>query len=461
MKKYTILLLSDPTESILDLERALDHKAFSLLRAASMDEGLEVLAGEEVDVVFVCPGPHNNLASLVRKITTAVKELPVMVATQQPTVAQAMAVARAGAVEYLEPPFTTDRILSALEKSLPSAGLQLDSAFSRQENGNSRGFARIIGESEPIRQVFSLIKKVCDTDTTVLIQGESGTGKELIAQALHFEGVRRNGPFIPVNCGAIPSELLESELFGHEKGAFTHAIRTRTGRFELADGGTVFLDEISEMSPMLQVKLLRILQERQFERIGGTRTISSDFRVIAATNRNLEDEVRDGRFRQDLFYRLNVIPIQAPSLRERPGDIPLLVDHFIEKYKRTKKKQIKGITLEALEYLKYFSWPGNVRELENMVERMVILSTGDTITIEDLPERLLQHQGKAREVVVSQIPAAGFFLSKVVADFEKNLIVQAIRQAKGVKNQAAKLLNVNRTTLLEKMKRYGLMESDT
>ena len=238
-----------------------------------------------------------------------------------------------------------------------------------------KGCVSIIGNSKEIKQVFARIKKVCDADTTVLVRGESGTGKELIAQALHYDGNRSGGPFIPVNCGAIPGELLESELFGHEKGAFTHAVRTRLGRFELADSGTVFLDEISEMSPMLQVKLLRVLQEKQFERIGGTKTISSDFRVVAATNRDLEQEVKEGRFREDLYYRLNVIPIDAPPLRKRSHDIPLLVDYFIHKFTRTRKKKIKSVTGEAMSLLLRYNWPGNVRELENMVERMVILDS--------------------------------------------------------------------------------------
>jgi len=260
---------------------------------------------------------------------------------------------------------------------------------------------------------------------------------------------------VPVNCGAIPGELLESELFGHEKGAFTHAIRTRLGRFELADSGTVFLDEISEMSPMLQVKLLRVLQEKKFERIGGTRTITSDFRVVAATNRDLEKEVQDGRFREDLYYRLNVIPIDTPPLRERPGDIPLLLDYFIAKFTKNKKKTIKGISDEAFARLLRYGWPGNVRELENMVERMVILSAGPEITLEDLPERLLGAKPVASQQVET-IPAQGFYLNDMVADFEKRLIVQALQQTNWVKNRAAKMLNVNRTTLLEKMKRFKL-----
>jgi transcriptional regulator with GAF, ATPase, and Fis domain len=249
--------------------------------------------------------------------------------------------------------------------------------------------------------------------------------------------------------------LLESELFGHEKGAFTNAIRTRPGRFELADGGTVFLDEISEMSPMLQVKILRVLQEREFERIGGTKTIQSDFRVIAATNRDLEKEVAAGRFREDLFYRLSVIPVLAPPLRERRVDIPLLVAHFIEKNNKSKKTQVAGFTAEALACLLSYPWPGNVRELENLVERLVILTELDLIPAEELPERFLAAKGQA-PVAGPEIPVQGFFLNEVVADFEKKLIIQALNQTGWVKNQAAQILHVNRTTLLEKMKRYQL-----
>ena len=346
------------------------------------------------------------------------------------------------------------------------------------------GCAAIIGRSARIQQVFELIRKVADADTTVLVRGESGTGKELVAQALHQEGVRSRGPFVAVNCGAIPSELLESELFGHERGAFTHAIRTRPGRFELADGGTVFLDEIAEMSPMLQVKLLRVLQEKKFERIGGTRTIVSDFRVVAATNRDLEEEVKIGRFREDLYYRLNVIPIDTPPLRERADDIPLLVDYFVDRFNVSRRKKINGLRSEATECLLRYPWPGNVRELENTVERMVILAGGRELGRDDLPERLLAAvaasgpaaapggadmgteravagaanpaSGGAASAAGWEIPEEGLVLSEVVADFEKKLIVQAMERTGWVKNRAAKLLKVNRTTLLEKMKRYNL-----
>lgn len=316
----------------------------------------------------------------------------------------------------------------------------------------------IIGKSPSICEVFSLIEKVQDTDSTVLIQGESGTGKELIAQALHYGGERRDNPFVPVNCGAIPAELLESELFGHEKGAFTHAIRTRIGRFEMADKGTVFLDEIAEMSPVLQVKLLRVLQERKFERVGGAKTITSDFRVIAATNRDLAEEVRNGNFREDLYYRLTVIPIESPPLRERKSDIPLLVEKFLERFCVSKKRVIRGVDDDAMECLKRYPWPGNVRELENMIERMVILAAGEVITMDDLPPQLLNPTASMASPAVAEIPETDFCLSEVVAEYERKLIVRALQQTGWVKNRAAKLLKVNRTTLLEKMKRHGVVK---
>lgn len=317
---------------------------------------------------------------------------------------------------------------------------------------------KIIGKSPSIREVFSLIEKVQDTDSTVLIQGESGTGKELIAQALHYGGERRDSPFVPVNCGAIPAELLESELFGHEKGAFTHAIRTRIGRFEMADKGTVFLDEIAEMSPVLQVKLLRVLQERKFERVGGAKTITSDFRVIAATNRDLAEEVRNGNFREDLYYRLTVIPIESPPLRDRKSDIPLLVEKFLERFCVSKKRMIRGIDDDAMECLKRYPWPGNVRELENMIERMVILAADEVITMDDLPPQLLNTTVSVASPAVADIPETDFCLSEVVADYERKLIIRALQQTAWVKNRAAKLLKVNRTTLLEKMKRHGVVK---
>ncbi|MCK5437830.1 MAG: sigma-54-dependent Fis family transcriptional regulator, partial [Desulfobulbaceae bacterium] len=325
---------------------------------------MEMLRENRFDVVFIQLTPDLEHKSLLRQISDLEMSVPVIAIARDPSVTEAVSVMQAGAVAYIEPPLTANSITSALDKAAVAresvsgqAGLHHSHA-----SGTKRGYAKIIGKSKAISHVFTLIKKLCDTDTTVLIQGESGTGKELIAQALHYEGERRKGPFVSVNCGAIPEELLESELFGHEKGAFTHAIRTRIGRFELAHGGTVFLDEIAEMSPMLQVKILRVLQDHQFERIGSTKTITSDFRVIAATNRELEQEVKKGNFREDLYYRLNVFPITVPPLRERFDDITLLASAFAEQFAQKIGRMVNPLAEACINRLKSYDWPGNVRE---------------------------------------------------------------------------------------------------
>jgi transcriptional regulator with PAS, ATPase and Fis domain len=306
-----------------------------------------------------------------------------------------------------------------------------------------------------MHEVFNYVEKVADVDSTVLIYGESGTGKELIARAIHYNSYRQDKPWIPINCGAIPEGLLESELFGHERGAFTNATSQRIGRFELANGGTIFLDEIAEMPPALQVKLLRVLQEREFERIGGTRTIKVNVRIIAATNKDLEKMVAAGQFREDLYYRLNVIPIVIPSLRERASDLPLLITHFIERFNIEKKKQIHGITPEAMQILQTYHWPGNVRELENMIERIVILKATGIITPADLPDKL--SRTVISEVTPSiEIPEDGLDFDATVQKFEKSLILKALTKAGGVKTKAATLLHMNRTTLVEKVKKLQL-----
>ncbi|MDH5297791.1 MAG: sigma-54 dependent transcriptional regulator [Desulfobulbaceae bacterium] len=450
MTSLSVLLLDDSADLSLSLSVPLRQHGVRVTAVTSPEQALDLLRNDRFDALVAHLHSCGPCQSFFSALAAGNDSLPTVVVSRHPSVAEAVALTRFGVGEYIEAPVEPEQLLAAIKRLAPPAG---DDATAGESS-----FANIIGASPSIRKVFSLIERVCDADTTVLVRGESGTGKELIAQALHYQGSRRLGPFVPVNCGAIPSELLESELFGHEKGAFTHAIRTRMGRFELADTGTVFLDEISEMSPMLQVKILRVLQERQFERIGGTKTIKSDFRIIAATNRDLEEEVRKGTFREDLYYRLNVIPIESPPLREREGDIVLLAHHFIDKFSCTRRKQISGITADALARLQGYPWPGNVRELENVIERMVILSLGDELTVEDLPERFLA-AGMALTspaAEVGAIPAAGFSLSETVADFEKRLILQALDQTGGVKNRAAKLLNVNRTTLIEKMKRYQI-----
>ena len=334
----------------------------------------------------------------------------------------------------------------------------------------------IIGESKPIRDVFDVVARAAGSQSTVMIYGESGTGKELIARALHMNSPRASKPFIAVNCGAIPHELLEGELFGYEKGSFTGAVNTRIGRMELANQGTIFFDEIGDMPTSLQVKLLRVLAEREIDRIGSTKPTPIDIRVITATHRNLEESIKEGSFREDLFYRLNIIPINLPPLRERKTDIPLLADHFLKQFNKTAIP--KTISDEAMQFLVNYSWPGNIRELANFIERMVVLSIGSTITPRDLPEKVLgdtpkekwqpleeDEEGNPAQILQQSlrqsfhvgIPEEGINLKKTVEEFEKELLLEALEKTGWVKNKAANLLGLNRTTLVEKLKKMKIV----
>jgi transcriptional regulator with PAS, ATPase and Fis domain len=311
------------------------------------------------------------------------------------------------------------------------------------------GFPNIIGNSPAMQKVFSRMKRIVATESTVLILGESGTGKELVAKAIHFNGLRKEKPFIAVNCAAIPETLLESELFGHVKGAFTGAIRDKIGKFEAANFGTIFLDEIGTMPMHLQTKLLRVLQEQEVEKIGSTKPVKLDVRVVSATNINLEEEVKKGNFREDLFYRLNVIPIVIPPLRERMEDILPLSKHFIEKFCFEMKRPVMTLSKEALEMLELYHWPGNVRELENVVERIVALTDGQNITLQDIPTNI-------RDQVMTRVTERGVDLTRTINEIEKQMITEALALSKGVKAQAAAMLKLNRTTLVEKMRRLGI-----
>ncbi|HEX2964373.1 MAG TPA: sigma-54 dependent transcriptional regulator [Syntrophorhabdaceae bacterium] len=318
-------------------------------------------------------------------------------------------------------------------------------------------FENIIGISFAMQKVFEMIERVADTNATVLVTGESGVGKELVARAIHYNSSKKDNPLVVVNCGAIPETLLESELFGYEKGAFTGAVNTRYGRFEIANGGTIFLDEIGDMSFNLQVKLLRVLQEKSFERIGGSKTINVDVRIIAATHRTLDELVQQGKFREDLYYRLNVVPIKIPPLRDRRQDVPLLLNYFLERSNKVNSAAIEGFTEEAMKALMDYTYPGNVRELQNIVERVVVLKRNGHIDLEDLPEKLYSGENDVQNNGENQ---SAFDIEKgydtLVSEFEKNLIVKALGETQGVKSKAAQVLNINRTTLIEKMKRLGL-----
>ena len=320
-------------------------------------------------------------------------------------------------------------------------------------------FMDIIGQSERMQRIFRLVEKVADSDSTIIIQGETGTGKGLIAKAIHEHSYRKDKPFVQINCGAIPENLLESELFGHVKGAFTGAVVAKPGKFEVANGGTIFLDEIGDMSHDLQVKLLKVLEESEFERVGGCQTIKTNVRIIAATHRDLDAAVENGSFREDLYYRLVVIPLTLPSLRDRKSDIPLLIAHFLDQLNEKKHTRVTGISEKAMELMIAHSWPGNVRELKNMMERLVVLTQEGEIYPRDLPRKLRSAVSETSVIPDVEVPGEGICLSTAVSDFEKSLISQSMKIANGVKKNAAKLLNIKRTTLIEKIKRHNLEEN--
>jgi transcriptional regulator with GAF, ATPase, and Fis domain len=322
--------------------------------------------------------------------------------------------------------------------------------------GGSRGFYNIIGQSSKMREVFHLVDKVADCDSTILIHGETGTGKGLVARAIHERSNRIKKPFISINCGAIPENLLESELFGHVRGAFTGATTSKAGKFELADGGTIFLDEIGDMSADLQVKVLKVLEEGEFEQVGGSKSIRVDVRIIAATHRDLAEEVQKGNFREDLFYRLYVIPMTLPALRERRSDIPHLVAYFMEDSNRRNRRNVNAFSDEALELMLRYGWPGNVRELKNMVERLVVLKGEGSVSANDLPREINAGDSFVEAPGLIEISDEGICLNSAVTEFEKALILQSLEKTKWVKNKAAKLLQLNRTTLVEKIKRHHL-----
>jgi transcriptional regulator with GAF, ATPase, and Fis domain len=327
---------------------------------------------------------------------------------------------------------------------------------SKQKPKNRHIFKDIIGQSDKMQEVFDLVKSVADSDSTIIINGETGTGKGLIARAIHENSYRKNKPFVQINCGAIPENLLESELFGHVRGAFTGATSPKAGKFELADGGTIFLDEIGDMSADLQVKILRALEEKEFEQVGGSKTIKVDVRIIAATHRDLEREVQEGNFREDLFYRLYVIPITLAPLRKRKSDIPFLLSHFMEQFNKKNNKKMEGVSEEAMEIIMRYPWWGNVRELKNIVEGIVVLKGEGKILPQDLSKKLVNRNACALALPKIEISQEGICLSSAVTEFEKSLIAQCLEQTKWVKKKAAKLLQVNRTTLVEKIKRHQL-----
>jgi DNA-binding NtrC family response regulator len=458
------ILVIDDEESIRDLLKDfLEEKGFQIAVASNGESGLKLLREGSFDLFLLdLMMPGMSGLDVLRERAASKITIPSIVITAHATVQTAVEAVKLGAFEYITKPFNLEELYLVIKKALDVSVLQEENSSLKKElekktSFNKRALDQIIGKSAPIQRVIQFIEKIADTDSTVLITGESGTGKELVAKNIHSHSSRSHKPFVPLNCAAIPKEILESELFGHEKGAFTGAVNTRIGRFELANHGTLFLDEIGELAPPLQVKLLRVLQEREFERVGGIKTLRVDVRIIAATNRNLEKAVEEGTFREDLYYRLNVIPLKLPPLRKMKEDIPLMVEYFITHMARRKGKEPPTISDEAMQCLSGYKWPGNVRELENLVERMLILKEGEIVAPDDLPERLVDRRQAQRVANAVQVLSGdGVDLNLMLDEIENNMIVQALEISKGIKSKAASLLGLNRTTLIEKMKKKAI-----
>lgn len=469
---YRILVIDDDKAIRQILHDFFAAQGFEVVTAENGQAGLELLSADHFDLFFVdLRMPVMGGLDLLREVQKLPSRPPAIVITGHADVQSAVDAMRLGAFDYSVKPFNLDELFINVTRALSISKLERENLMLKQQLKGRYGFQQLIGDSPQMQKVYALIERIADTDSTVVIYGESGTGKEVVAKTIHYNSSRAQNPFVPINCAAIPKDLLESELFGHEKGAFTGAISTRIGRFEIASSGTIFLDEIGELHPSLQVKLLRVLQEREIERVGGSKTIKIDVRVIASTNRDLEKAMREGAFREDLFYRLHVIPFNLPPLRERVDDIPLLMGHFMKKYLAARKRiQPLKIHPDTMEFLVRYRWPGNVRELENLVERFVILNESGTVMPDELPERFTQstaHQAalqtgqEFRNEIASQIslPPEGLDLNGLLDAVEDNLLLQALERTGGVKKRAAALLGLNRTTFLEKLKKKKIAPS--
>ncbi len=441
---------------ISDILKTSDHEVAT---APDGKAGIRELESDHYDLAITdLMMPEAGGMDVLDVVLTNSPKTTCIIMTGYGTIKSSVEAIKKGAFDYITKPVTASELLVVVEKALKFRSLEEENTRLKKELRRKYRYDNIIGTSDAIKKIYELIEKVADTDGTILISGPTGTGKELISKAIHYNSGRDDKPLVVINCGAIPEELLESELFGHEKGAFTGAHKTRIGRFEMANGGTVFLDEIGEMSPALQVKLLRVLQERRFERVGGTRSVHVDVRIIAATNRNLTTAINNGTFREDLYYRLNVIPIKLPSLARRKSDIPLLADFFLKKRQHGKKEKIKEFSPAAMDALMKYDWPGNVRELENVITRITILCDNQTVGFYDLPE-YLQEGSVLNQHGQEELLGKGRTLSEAVRDFEKRLILEALEKSDGVKAKAAKLLNIKRTTLVEKIKKQKAAEA--
>jgi len=444
-----ILVVDDDEIHRMMLQATLESEGYVVLEADDGQTAVDAVKKEFYDLILMdIRMVHMGGIDALKEIKRISPGIPVLMMTAFASIETAVEAVRFGAYDYVTKPLDMEKLKRNIASELEHSDLKQEVTVLRERLGHRFDLSNIIGKSKKMQEVFEMLAMAAPSDATVLIQGESGTGKELIANAIHHNSARTGNPFIKVNCAALPESLLESELFGHERGAFTGAVNMRKGRFELADGGSIFLDEISEMSSAMQAKLLRILQEHEFERVGGTKTMKIDVRVILATNTDLEQEVREGHFREDLFYRLNVISVLLPPLRERREDIPLLAEHFLSIYSEKNRSITKGFLPRTLDLFMRYDWPGNIRELENTIERSVIMTRGDYISSTDLPTSIQALDGELADENTGV--TSGWSLKEV----ERDLIIKTLDQTDGNKTKAAEILGINRKTLQNKIKEY-------
>ncbi len=451
--KFNILVIDDEQNIREGLATALEMDGYNVATASDGKAGLDYAAAHEVDLIITdLRMPVLSGEEVLSKVVADYPGVPVIVLTGHGSVETAVDAMRAGAYDFLTKPLNLDRLSLLVKRALRSREMILQQRELEAELASKKTFEHIIGKSPAMMKNFDVCRKVAPTKASVLITGESGVGKELIANAIHNLSPRKDGPFVKVHCASLAESLLESELFGHEKGSFTGAVGRKRGRFELADGGSIFLDEIGEINQQVQIKILRVLQEKKFERVGGEETIEVDVRIIAATNRDLEKEVEEGRFREDLFYRLNVVRIHVPPLRERKDDIPMMVASFIKEFSNENQKKIEGVDLKARNILYSYDWPGNVRQLRNCIESAVVMAEKNVITAEDLPPGIMPgHEGQC-----IKIP-----LGTTVSEAEKEIILQTLAANNGNKSKTADMLGIGRKTLHRKLNEYGVAGDDT
>lgn len=455
----SILIVDDEKNYLVVLEALLLPEGYEVLTADNGHDALRMVQEADLDLVITDMKMSGmDGMALLEECKKVKPELPVIMMTAYGTIEMAVEAMKKNAYDYITKPFQNEELKLTIRKALETHRLVKENRLLREALSERFKYANMVGKSKPMVRIYELIEKVSPSRTSILITGPSGTGKELVAKAIHYTSPRKNRPFVSINCGALTETLLESELFGHERGAFTGAVAMKKGRFELADGGTLFLDEVGEMSPSLQVKLLRVLEEMEFERVGGTNSIRVDVRIISASNRDLKADVANGEFREDLFYRLNVIHIELPPLQERTDDIPLLVKHFIDKHNQNEGKNNNRIELspEAWKAFYTYTWPGNVRELENVIERAVVLNSSGIITLDDLPDEL---KGGEMEFDVDRFIPPHIPLPKALEQIEEKLIRRALSHCDNVQSHAAEMLGITKSLIQHKMRKYHITVS--